>query len=241
MRHLFVDRDQHGRAQLGSAPAQIPEASKIPLFSGLSAFQVEELLAYSFDVDAQKKERLCDADQPANKLFVITEGRVKYSRVTATGEEVLMDLLTPFQSFGLATLLPDPPGYLGTAEAVFASRVICWKHHDAIQFADRYPQLRTNALRLALEYLVTQSDRHCRLFEGDASHRIAKVLIDVGRRSGSIHPEGIEIHISNEQLGLLADVNRFTTSRVVSEWSKKGVITKGRSTVIVHCPDSLFI
>jgi CRP-like cAMP-binding protein len=240
MRHLLANRDQPKQGSHGPASGRTPEDFEIPLLANLSASEIEEVLACASVLEAHPKERLCSNDQQANQLFVIVKGRVKYSRVTARGQEILFGLLTPFQCFGLATLLPDPPHYLGTAEAVFASRMLVWKHPDIIRLADSYSQVRTNALRIALEYLGMQSSRHCRLFEGDAGHRIAKVLIDVGQRSGSIHPEGIEVQISNEQLGLLADVNRFTTSRVLSEWGKKGVITKARSAVLIHSPDALF-
>ena len=107
------------------------------------------------------------------------------------------------------------------------------------KLSDRYHQIKTNALRIALRLLGTVSDRHASLFEGSASHRVARALIDVGRRSGGIRPQGIDVHITNEQLGSLADVSRFTASRVLSGWSKAGVVTKERNTVHIHSPEGL--
>ncbi len=148
-------------------------------------------------------------------------------------------MLTPFECFGLGTLLPAPLHYLGTAEAVIASEVVKWDHAEIIRAADTHPEIRTNALRITLQFLGILSDRHSALFEGDASHRLAHVLIDLGRRGGGIHPEGIDVHITNEHLGALADVSRFTASRVLSDWSKKGVITKRREAVLIHSPEAL--
>ena len=166
-------------------------------------------------------------------------GRIKYSRLTAKGDEITLRLFTPGESFGLATLLPDPPNYLGTAEAVLAGGVLVWNHDEISQLSDRYPQIKTNALSIALRLLGTVSDRHANLFEGSADHRMARALIDVGRRSGGIHPKGIDVHITNEQLGSLADVSRFTASRVLSAWSKAGVVTKERNAVHIHSPEGL--
>jgi CRP-like cAMP-binding protein len=134
------------------------------------------------------------------------------------------------KSFGLATLLPDPPNYSSTAEAVLAGELLDWNHHEISQLSDRYPQIKTNGLRIAPCLLGTVSDRHANLFEGSASHRMARALIDVGRRSGGIHPKGIDVHFTNEQLGSLADVSRFTASRVLSGWSKAGVVTLRNAT-----------
>jgi CRP/FNR family transcriptional regulator, nitrogen oxide reductase regulator len=159
--------------------------------------------------------------------------------MTADGDEIVLHLFTPGESFGFAALLPNPMNYLGNAEAMLASELIVWNHRQVSRLCDRYPRIKTNALGIVLQLLGTLSDRHCSLFEGQASHRIARVLIDVGRRSGGIHPEGIDVHITNEHLGALADVSKFTASRVLSGWNKAGVITKEREIVRIHSPESL--
>ncbi len=211
----------------------------VPLFRHLSSSDVADVFARGRSFEVSPKVRLCSAGQRANHFFLVLKGRIKYSRDTDGGDEIIIRLLTRFDCLGLASLLPDPPNYLGTAVAVFPSEVVVWRHADMVELATRYPDIRTNVLRIALEYFGALSERHSRLFEGDASHRIARVLMDMGRRSGDVRPDGIAVHITNEQLGSLADVNRFTTSRVLSDWSKRGVITKNRELVRIHSPEAL--
>lgn len=211
----------------------------IPLLVGLSPSEVADVLAHGRTLKVGPKTCLCTAGEKAEHLFVVLRGRVKYSRLTADGDEIVLRLFTPGESFGFATLLPAPLNYLGTAQAIFASEVVVWNHGQISKLADRHHQIWTNALRIALRLLGGLSDRHSSLFEGNASHRIARALIDVGRRSGGFHPQGIDVHITNEQLGALADVSRFTASRVLSSWSKAGVITKERKTVRIHSPEAL--
>ena len=115
-----------------------------------------------------------------------------------------------------------------------------WNHDQIVRLSDHYPQIRTNALSITLRLLWTLSDRHVSIFEDRASHRVARALIDMGRRSGKIHPEGIDVRITNEHLGALADVSRFTASRILSGWNKTGVVTKERETVRIHSPENLF-
>jgi CRP-like cAMP-binding protein len=170
----------------------------------------------------------------------VISGKIKYSRLTAEGVEIVLRLFTPGESFGFATLLPDALTYLGTAEALLAGELLVWSHAQIVRLADHYPQIRTNALGITLRLLWTLSDRHASLFEDRASHRVARALIDMGRRSGKIHPEGIDVHITNEHLGALADVSRFTASRILSGWNKSGVVTKERETVRIHSPENLF-
>jgi CRP/FNR family transcriptional regulator, nitrogen oxide reductase regulator len=211
----------------------------IPLLAGFSPSETADVLEHGETLTVTRKGRLCTGGERAEHLFVVLRGRVKYSRLTADGNEIVLHLFTPGECFGFATLVPYPLDYLGTAEAMYASELIVWDRQQASYLSDRYPKIRTNALGLALQYLGRLSDRHCSLFEGAARHRIARTLIDVGRRSGGIHPEGIDVHITNEHLGSLSDVSRFTASRVLSHWNKAGVITKERETVRIHSPEAL--
>jgi CRP/FNR family transcriptional regulator, nitrogen oxide reductase regulator len=211
----------------------------IPLLAGLSPSEIADILAQGQALKVMPKTRLCTGGDRAEHLFVVLRGRIKYSRLTAGGDEITLRLFTPGETFGLATLLPDPLNYLGTAEAVLAGELLVWNHDEIFRLSDRYPHLRTNGLLIALHFLGTLSDRHAGLFEGCASHRLAQALIDVGRRSGEIRPQGIDVHITNEQLGSLADVSRFTASRVLSDWNRAGVITKQRNLVQIHSPEGL--
>ena len=212
---------------------------EIPLLAGLSPSERADVLAQGRALKVVPKTRLCTGGDKAEHLFVVLKGRIKYSRLTAGGDEITLRLLTPGETFGLATLLPDPLNYLGTAEAVLAGELRVWNHQEASQLSDRYPHLRTNGLLITLHLLAAVSDRHAALFEGSASHRVARALIDVGRRTGETRPQGIDVHITNEQLGSLADVSRFTASRVLSDWNRAGVITKQRNIVHIHSPEGL--
>jgi CRP-like cAMP-binding protein len=218
---------------------KMPRNLAIPLLDGLSPSEITDVLAQGRALKVAPRTLLCTGGAKAEHLFVVLRGRVKYSRLTDKGDEITLRLFTPGETFGLATFLPDPLDYLGTAEAVLPGELLVWSHHEISQLSDRYPRLRTNALLIALHLLGTVSDRHAGLFEGRASHRMAKALIDVGRRSGEIRPQGIDVHITNEQLGSLADVSRFTASRVLSDWNRAGVITKQRNVVHIHSPEGL--
>ncbi len=220
-------------------PKETPRNLAIPLLAGLSPSEMADVLAQGRTLEVSPKTRLCTGGDKAEHLFVLLRGRVKYSRLTDEGDEITLRLFTPGETFGLATLLPHPLHYLGTAEAVLAGELLVWNHREIFRLSDRYPRLKTNGLLIALHLLGMVSDRHADLFEGSARHRLAGALIDLGRRSGGIRPQGIDVHITNEQLGSLADVSRFTASRVLSGWSRAGVVTKERNIIHIHSPEGL--
>ena len=226
-------------SQMKLQHAETASRLSIPVLKGLSPSETATVLDQGQILRVSQKARLFTAGDKAEQLFVVLKGRIKYSRLTAEGNEVILRLFTPGESFGFASLLPNPMEYLGTAEAMNSGMLIAWDRRHSSALFDRYPIIRTNALGIVLCLLGELSDRHCSLFEGIASHRIARALIDVGRRSGDIHPEGIDVRITNDQLGALADVSRCTASRVLSNWNKAGLISKARETVRIHSPEAL--
>ena len=219
--------------------SETPTNLDIPLLGGLSSSEIADVLALARTLEIEPKTRIFTAEDRAKRIFVLLRGTVKYSRLTAKGEEVILRLFTPGESFGFATLLPNPLNYLGTAEALSACELLVWTHDEMSRLCSRHHQINTNALRIALQLLEGMSDRHCSLFDGRASHRVARALIDIGNRSGEINFQGIDVHITNEQLGSVADVSPFTVSRLLSGWKRAGVVTKGREKVRIHSPEGL--
>jgi len=69
--------------------------------------------------------------------------------------------------------------------------------------------------------------------------RLAHALVHLGHRAGRVQPTGVEVDITNEQLGGLADVGLFTASRVLSKWERKGAVIKRRGGVFIQSPERL--
>jgi len=63
----------------------------------------------------------------------------------------------------------------------------------------------------------------------------------LGHESGEVHPDGVEIRTTNNELSGLADISRFTASRALSGWVRSGTITKGRGRILLHSPEALLV
>jgi len=178
---------------------------------------------------------------PATHLFVVQEGRARYCHLTKNGELVLLAQLAPGDAIGLSTLLKNPPAYMATAEASSECELMVWDRANVLKFVSLYPQLAENGLRIALGYLRNYVERHVALVTETAVERLAKTLLKLGRQSGEIHPDGVEIRATNDELSALADISRFTASRALSGWVRAGTISKGRGRILLHAPEALMI
>jgi CRP-like cAMP-binding protein len=65
------------------------------------------------------------------------------------------------------------------------------------------------------------------------------MLVSLASGIGKDGPEGIEIHVGNEDLAAGANVTTFTVSRALATWQREGVLTKVRGRILLRKPELL--
>lgn len=223
------------------SPSAVPEILTSKFLAGLGPDAVENIIASAQVREVSTKRMILTGGQPANYLFLLVQGRARYFRVTKSGEEVLLQWLLPGDVFGLGSLLKHPPNYIGSGEALCDCELLYWHHKKVRELAGTYPQLAENALRIVLRYLKHYADRHVALLTKNAPQRLAESLLDLGDRTGHVHPDGVEIEVTNEQLGSLAHISPFTTSRLLNGWERDGAVSKQRGKVFLRAPEALLV
>jgi CRP/FNR family transcriptional regulator, nitrogen oxide reductase regulator len=221
------------------SPPTLPTTVTSKFLAGLDPKAIANILAAAKVREIAAKHIIFSAGEPASHLFLLRKGRARYYMVTNAGDEILLQWLLPGDVCGLGTLLTHPPNYMGTAAAISACELLVWEHKSMRKLAKTYPQLAENALRIVLHYLKAYANRHVGLITKTSEERLAGTLLNLGHRTGRVHPHGIEIEATNEQLSALADISPFTTSRLLSGWERKGTVSKTRGRVLVHTPEAL--
>jgi hypothetical protein len=74
---------------------------------------------------------------------------------------------------------------------------------------------RNHECREFLETTVRNDSRQ------KSESRLVATLLKLGDQSNEVHPGGIEIRATNDQLGALADMSEFTASRVLTSGCAK--------------------
>jgi CRP-like cAMP-binding protein len=209
------------------------------LLSGVDAEGQRAIVGAAARRQLRRGQVLSRIDEPAEQLFVLLKGRVQMSRPMPTGREVLVSVLVPGDVFGLVCLLTRRSRYMGTVEAIESGEAMVWDRATVQRLARDYPQITANALAVALEMIAQFASRHEALIDAPASERLAHVLSDLGVRSGTPSPEGIDVRIKNEQLASLADISSFTASRLLQQWERDGAVKKRRGIVRIVDPNRL--
>ncbi|MGC1298497.1 MAG: Crp/Fnr family transcriptional regulator [Alloacidobacterium sp.] len=185
------------------------------------------------------KQNIVTGGDRATRLFLVQRGRARFYHLTKQGRSVLLASLRPGNIIGLVAMLESPFPYMATAEATSDCELLVWEHSVIRKLVSRYPLLKENGLRIALGYLRNYINRHIGLVTKTAEERLADTLLRLSAQSTKVHPDGIEIRVTNDQLGALADISPFTVSRVLSNWVRAGVVSKGRGRVLLDAPEAL--
>ncbi len=148
------------------------------MFSSLDADQFEIVMSVAHTIEVQKGQPLFVQNQAAHHFFVLAGGQVKLTRTGIDGNEKVIDLIHPSQSFAEAVVLSQYEVYPVNALAIKDSRVI------AIQ-ADTYLDLLKQSTDLCLgvmarmgqrmHWLINEIDR---LVLHNASYRLISYLLE---------------------------------------------------------------
>lgn len=83
--------------------------------------------------------------------------------------------------------------------------------------------------------LLATSRKLCELAFIDVEGRIARALLDLCKSPNAItHPQGMQLHISRQELGRIVGCSREMAGRVLKELEMKGVISSHGKTIVVY-------
>lgn len=175
----------------------------------------------------------------AEKLFLFLEGRGRMFATTAKGDKVILLGVFPGDSAGGRSVLREPAKYLVSTETVVDSTLLVWSRTAFLPFLTKHPRILENGLLVASDYLESFQALLVAASYDTAGKRVARALDGWARSVGKKLDEGLMLHINNEELANQANVTIFTVSRLLSEWQRKGLLTKSRGKVVVRTSEAL--
>lgn len=178
--------------------------------------------------------------EPATVLYVLIEGRVKATQVTAEGHAVLLRLIGPSETFGAVAALGDAV-HPASAQATGACVALGWSSETISALMERFPRLALNALRFLAGRLKEFQDRYRELATQRVERRIANALLRLARQIGKQTEGGtlIDFTLSRQDIAEMTGTTLFTVSRTLSGWEAQGIVSGGRERVLILKPDEL--
>jgi len=206
-----------------------------PLFSGLDDEAAQSLRSSMTDIRLARGEVLFREGDTGDRLYVVTEGKIKLGRRSADGRENLLAILGPGQMFGELSLF-DPGPRSATATAVTDATMKSLSHDELSKWLDTRPDVARGLLNQLAGRLRRANDVVADLVFSDVPGRVAKALLDLSRRFGRAADDGIHVHhdLTQEELAQLVGASRETVNKALADFAMRGWLRlEPRSVVLM--------
>jgi len=208
---------------------------------GLTPTDRKTILAHARQRRYIANSVITNLGDPADHLFLLTKGLIRYFFITEEGKKILLQWLGPGDLFGGQTVLSTPSLYLASTEAVMDSSMWVWDRPAIRALVGQYPRLLENALLTASDYVAWHLMSQISLASHTVRQRVAQVLVTLARTIGQKARGGVALKLTNEELANAANVTPFTVSRLISQWQRDRILIKRRGKILLLSPERLSI
>lgn len=198
---------------------------KLPLFSSLSADDLQAVAAIVRLRRVEKGDVLFAEGEPGLAVWLVCSGAVKLVKTDSTGREQLLKTVEP-QEFFAEVVLFDGGTYPATAVAASEGEVGILYNADACKLVHAHPNLAWHFLKVLSARLRRAQGRIQILCQGDAAVKIAATLLYLAQEKGTDH-----LAIGQQDLADMAGIARETVSRVLAKLSSEGLIVALRKKI----------
>ena len=196
-----------------------------PLFAALDVEGAAALRASLVERNMVKGEVLFAEGEPGDRMYVIVEGKVKLGQTSVDGRESLLAVLGPAEMFGELSLF-DPGTRTSTATALTDAIVLGLGNDQLRPWLAGRPEVAAALLQALARRLRRTNEAMADLVFSDVPGRVAKALMELGEKFGTITPDGLMVthDMTQEELAQLVGASRETVNKALADFAQRGWI-----------------
>ena len=205
------------------------------LFSKLTELQLDRVYQHSKVHRLSEGEILFNQGEQVKAFYMVLSGGVKLFRMSADGQEKIIEIVKPGQVFAEALMFADQNDYPVSSAALSDSEVLSInaKHFKNMLWDSTDTcLLLLGAMSLRLRKLVNEIDK---LTLHSGTCRVASYLVHE-------LPEGkkeFKLEIAKNIIAARLSIKPETFSRIIKNLKNQGVLSVDGNSVIIHDIDKL--
>lgn len=206
----------------------------IPLFSELEDDDLRAISKVSMTQVFKKDNMILIEEEVGSTMFIILDGRVKISRISDDGREVILSILSEGDFFGEMSIL-DGENRSANVVTLEDSRILIIRREDFLRMLHDFPQIAINLLKELAARLRKSDSQIKSLSLQNATGKVASTILRIADDSGKIHLGQVEIPRlpPQQDLANMAGTSRETISRVIKSLCEKGYLKKEGNRLII--------
>jgi CRP-like cAMP-binding protein len=197
----------------------------VPIFSELSDSTLEQISKLGVKKKFPKDSIILFEHETGSALFVIVTGKVKVSRVSEDGKEVILTILGDSDFFGEMAIL-DGLTRSANVTSMEDSELFIIQRKDFLELLQIHPEVSIALLQELTQRLRAADMKIKSLSLKDAEGKVATVILQLADDLGKIKQGTVEIEKLpfQQDLANMAGTSRETISRTLHSFAKKGLV-----------------
>lgn len=197
----------------------------VPIFSDLPDEAIEQISQVGVRKAFKKDTIILMEEDESGALFIIITGKVKVTRTSNDGREVILNILAEADIFGEMSLL-DGLTRSATVTAIEDSELFIIQRNQFLEFLKEHPEISIALMQELSKRLRTADMQIKSLSLKDAEGKVATVIVQLANDHGRIRQGAVEIEKLplQQDLANMAGTSRETISRTLHSFAKKGLI-----------------
>ncbi len=214
--------------------------SDVSIFNSLNEKEAGEIYPYLLKETFKKKEGIFSEGDPSDWLYIVTKGKVKITKLSQEGKEIILEVISPMDIFGGIAVLRGFP-YPANAVAMEDTGVYKISRNSLLKIMDRYPNLMYCIAMNIGDRIKGSHEMLKSIALEKVESRIATLLLKLSEKTGVNVPGGImiDMKLTKQDIAEMVGTTVETAIRTMSKFSKKGLITVQSGKMVIKDIDSL--
>jgi len=207
----------------------------VPIFTDLTDSDLTKIASKMVPRVYEKGQMILLEESMGETFFIITQGAVKVTRLSADGREVILAILGESDFFGEMSLL-DGEGRSANIVANEDAKVLTLSRNDFLDCLESYPKIAI-ALLEELATRLRKSDQQIEsLSLSDSEHRIGIALIRLAGELGTIKQGHVTVkNLPYQQdIANMAGTSRETVSRTLKLLEDKKLVRRKNKNLTIY-------
>lgn len=212
-----------------------------PLFSVLRGEDMRDLAGKFHLVRYRRGEVIFREGEPAERLFLIDEGKVKLTIASPTGQELLIAVLGRGQIFGELAVVDRSTREMD-ARAMQDCKLFSLASDVFWSMIEGRPALARRLLELMARRLRRADQASQDLVFFDAPTRLARKLLELAEEHGEANGDGrimVQTRVTQEEMAQMVGVSRESANRLIASFAGRGWIEWNDGRPVILRPESL--
>jgi CRP/FNR family cyclic AMP-dependent transcriptional regulator len=204
-----------------AGPEAIETLRRIPLFSHVADQDLEQIASHLIERRYPRNGTIVEEGLAGDYMYILTEGRVKVTKLSDDGREKILDFLEVGAFLGEMALLEREPRS-ASVKALTAVRVLALSRGDFMGILRKSPDLSLSVIKELSRRLRTVNDQASALSFQRVRERTMGLL---ERLATDLTPSGeqkLTPTLTHQQMADMIGTSRETVTRVVKDLKQSG-------------------